>query len=715
MSNLELSLLFLFAAVIGVVAFRVLHLPPMLGYLVVGAAIGPNALHLAPDLESTRDLAEFGVVFLMFSIGLEFSLPKLYAMKRIVFGFGFAQVASTILLAVVGGWALTRWMPRPFGTPGGAALLALGGALAMSSTAIVVKMLTERIELESEHGRRIVGVLLFQDLAVIPLLIVVPALAAPDGELVRTLVVALVKAAVVLALLLYFGQKLMRQWFTVVARRRSQELFMLNLLLVTLGLAWITELAGLSLALGAFVAGMLISETEYRHRVEEDIKPFRDVLLGLFFITIGMLLNVGVVASHLGWVLVLFVGPLTLKLLLITGLARLFGASPGVAIRTGLGLAQAGEFGFVLLNLAGELRLLDPLLLQIVLAAMLLSMLTAPFLIQYSDRIAMRIASSEWMLQSLALTQIASRAMATRGHVIVCGFGRSGQNLVRLLDQESIAYVALDLDPDRVRDAQAGGDAVVYGDATRRESLTAAGIQRAAALVVTYAETQRGREDAAPRARARAAPAGHRPHARRRRPRPVARGRRDRGRAGDRRRQPDARVARARAARRAGRARRGAHLGRARLAIPDAVGLLPRRRRSRRRPDRPVARPPAFGDGPRSEPGGRPLARRDRHGPTRRRRDRDPATRHPRRRPRARRAPDGRRRRRAARLGRGARARGGAPVRHDARALTRARNRSTADSRASRPREHDRYTPGAARHSARPLRGHSSRSSPSSR
>ncbi len=489
MSTLELSLLFLFAAVCGVVVFRLIHLPPMLGYLVVGIVIGPHALGLASDLESTRHLAEFGVVFLMFSIGLEFSLAKLHAMKRIVFGLGLAQVAITIVVTVVGGYGVTRLLPGLFGQPSGAALLALGGALAMSSTAIVVKLLTERIELETEHGRRIVGVLLFQDLAVVPLLIIVPALAAPGGELMHTLTLAFVKAAGVLALLLYFGQKLMRSWFTIVARRRSQELFMLNLLLVTLGLAWITELAGLSLALGAFVAGMLIAETEYRHRVEEDIKPFRDVLLGLFFITIGMLLNVQVVISHIGLVLLLLLVPIALKLLLITGLAKLFGASPGVAIRTGLGLAQAGEFGFVLLNLAGELQLLDPLLMQIVLAAMLLSMLAAPFMVQYSERIALRVSSSEWMLQSLALTQIASRTMATRGHVIVCGFGRSGQGLARLLDQESIAYVALDLDPDRVRDAQLAGDSVVYGDATRRESLSAAGIQRAAALVVTYAET----------------------------------------------------------------------------------------------------------------------------------------------------------------------------------------------------------------------------------
>ena len=489
MATLELSLLFLLAAVIGVVAFRLLHLPPMLGYLAVGIVIGPYALALAPDLERTRYLAEFGVVFLMFSIGLEFSLGKLFAMKRIVFGLGLSQVALTIALAMAGGYAVTRLFPHAFGTPSITALLALGGALSMSSTAIVVKMLTERMELDAEHGRQIVGVLLFQDVAVIPLLILVPALAAPGSDLAMTLVFAFAKAAAVLSLLLYFGQKLMRGWFTIVARHRSQELFMLNLLLVTLGLAWITEKAGLSLALGAFVAGMLISETEYRHRVEDDIKPFRDVLLGLFFITIGMLLNVDVVVAHFGWVLLFFVVPVALKLVLITLLAKVFGATPGVAVRTGLGLAQAGEFGFVLLNLAGDLHLLDPLLLQAVLAAMLLSMLTAPFMIQYSDRIALRVSSTEWLRQSLALTQIASKTMATRGHVIVCGYGRSGQNLARMLEQESIAYVALDLDPDRVREAATAGDSVVYGDATRRESLMAAGIQRAAALVVTYAQT----------------------------------------------------------------------------------------------------------------------------------------------------------------------------------------------------------------------------------
>ncbi|HEU4622967.1 MAG TPA: NAD-binding protein, partial [Burkholderiaceae bacterium] len=257
----------------------------------------------------------------------------------------------------------------------------------------------------------------------------------------------------------------------------------------TLGLAWITEYFGLSLALGAFVAGMLIAETEYRHQVEQDIKPFQDVLLGLFFITIGMLLNPRIVVENLWLVLVLLVVPVLLKFGLIAGLARVFGSTPGVAIRVGLALCTAGEFGFVLLEQAGGLAIVDPVLLQAVLGSMLLSMLAAPFLIQHSDRIALRLASSEWMLASLNLTKIAAKSIATEHHVIICGYGRSGQNLARILDSEARGYVALDLDPDRVREAAAAGDSVVFGDAARRESLVAAGLARAQALVVTYADT----------------------------------------------------------------------------------------------------------------------------------------------------------------------------------------------------------------------------------
>ena len=487
-SSLELTLLLLGSAVLGVVAFRMLHLPPMLGYLAVGIVIGPHALGLAAESHATTTLAEFGVVFLMFSIGLEFSLPKFMAMRRIVFGLGMAQVVLTIAATMVFGWLIASQLPKYIHLSWQASF-ALGGALAMSSTAIVSKMLTERLELESEHGRKIIGILLFQDLAVVPLLILIPSLAKNPDDLLATLAWASGKAVIVLLLLLFIGQKLVRGWFTIVVQRRSQELFMLNLLLITLGAAWITERAGLSLALGAFVAGMLISETEFKHQVEEDIKPFRDVLLGLFFITVGMLLNISVVIDNWWLVLILLCGPVLLKFALIALLAKLFGSSDGVSIRTGLALAQAGEFGFVLLNLAGGVELMDPFVIQVVLASMVLSMLVAPFIIAKSDQIVMKVSSNEWMMQSLALTRIATRSMSAQKHVIIAGFGRSGQSLATLLGEEKIEYHALDLDPERVQEAQVAGANVSYGDAARRESLIAAGIYRASAVVITYAST----------------------------------------------------------------------------------------------------------------------------------------------------------------------------------------------------------------------------------
>lgn len=488
MTALDTTLLLLGAAVLGVVAFRMMQLPPMLGYLVVGILIGPHALGLAQSSGATHELGEVGVVFLMFSIGLEFSLPKLMSMRRTVFGLGLAQVMVTIVASILLGWLAGMWLPELFHVSWQAGF-AMGGALAMSSTAIVSKMLSEKLELESPHGREIISVLLFQDLAFVPLLIIVPALASPSGDLIETLSWAGFKAMLVLFLLLFVGHKLLGVWFRIVVKRRSQELFMLNLLLITLGAAWLTQRAGLSMALGAFVAGMLISETEYRHQVEEDIKPFRDVLLGLFFVTIGMLLNVHLVIEHIWLVLGLLVFPLTLKFLLIAALSRLFGSSTSVALRTGLGLAQAGEFGFVLLNQVGGLQLVDPLLLQLILASMVVSMLASPFILAKSDWIVMKLSANEWMMQSLALTQIAARTMTTKKHVLIAGFGRSGQSLARLLAEEGIDYYALDLDPDRIAEAQNAGANVSYGDASRREALLAAGIKRAAALVITYINT----------------------------------------------------------------------------------------------------------------------------------------------------------------------------------------------------------------------------------
>jgi CPA2 family monovalent cation:H+ antiporter-2 len=384
-SPLEMTLLLLLCSVAGVVVFRFLNLPPMLGYLAVGIVVGPNALRIVPDSQGAQHLAEFGVVFLMFSIGLEFSLSKLRGMRRIVFGLGACQVAGTIAFALLFGWIASFWMKMSW-----QASFALGGALSMSSTAIVSKLLAERLELEAEHGRNIFGVLLFQDLVVVPLLIIIAAFGnGQSSQLAMWLGIAAVKIVVALTVLLFIGQKFMTRWFDLVARRRSQELFMLNLLLVTLGSAFITDQFGLSLALGAFIAGMLIAETPYRHQVEEDIKPFRDVLLGLFFVTTGMLLNPRVIWEHPLLVLAFLIVPILLKAVMITGLARLFGARPGVAMRTGLYLAQAGEFGFVLLNLILDSHLVEPVLLQAILSAMLLSMLAAPFIIQNADRIVL--------------------------------------------------------------------------------------------------------------------------------------------------------------------------------------------------------------------------------------------------------------------------------------------------------------------------------------
>jgi CPA2 family monovalent cation:H+ antiporter-2 len=477
---LETVLLMLASAVAVVVVCRMLRLPALIGYLVVGLLIGPHALGWVPDTAETHYLGEFGVVFLMFSIGLEFSLPKLLTMRRVVFGLGAAQVAASTLVVVAVAAALgLGWRSG----------LALGGALAMSSTAILAKMLADRLELGTQHGRTIIGVLLFQDLAVVPLLILIPALGSSAEQLAVSLGAAALKAAVLLAVILFIGQRVLRPWFHVVASRRSPELFMLNVLLFTLGLAWLTRQLDLSLALGAFLAGMLISETEYRHQVELDIRPFQDVLLGLFFVTIGMQLDLAAVARSWYWVALVVAVVVVAKSALIAGLARVFGADPGTAIRSALALGIAGEFGLVLVSEAGRGSLLTPGVQQVALAALIVSMLVGPFIIERSERLARGLSGADWLYRAVALQNIASQTLGAEGHVILCGYGRTGQNLARFLEQEGIRTIALDLDPRRVKEAAAAGESVVFGDAARKEVLTAAGLMRAKGAVVTYADT----------------------------------------------------------------------------------------------------------------------------------------------------------------------------------------------------------------------------------
>ncbi|MGQ0442750.1 MAG: cation:proton antiporter domain-containing protein [Methylophilaceae bacterium] len=477
--SLTSVLLLLTSSVFAVALFRVLHLPAMLAYFMVGILFGPYALDLLPSIESGRHLAEFGIVFLMFIIGLEFSLPKLYAMRKTLFGLGGAQVSITLATTMLVAWLAGLSLPTAF---------IVGSALTMSSTAIVSKILMERVDLSSRHGRLSIGILLFQDLAVIPILVLIPALGSQSADLSATLGLSLIKTAVLLFILFNFGKATFNYWFSVVARQRSRELFVMNVLMVTLLLAFATKMAGLSYALGSFIAGMLISETRYRYQVESDIASFRDILLGLFFISVGMLLDFNYLIQHISLVLLLLVAFVLFKAMVTAVLIRAFGFESGVGIRSGIILAQAGEFSFVILALGLEQHLIGGGELQLVLAASLLSMVIAPFIIQYNGRIARKLVKSYMLNSSQKVDAIDHVGKDLRDHVIICGYGRSGQYLGRFLKEERIPFIALDIDPTRVHEASAAGEHVMYGDAGRRVVLEAAGVSRAKALIVSYSD-----------------------------------------------------------------------------------------------------------------------------------------------------------------------------------------------------------------------------------
>jgi CPA2 family monovalent cation:H+ antiporter-2 len=441
--------------------------------------VGPYGLGWITNSADTRLLAEFGVVFLLFTVGLEFSFPQLIAMKKVVLGLGSAQVILTTAVA-----GLTAWL---YGMSAAGALVT-GGVLAMSSTAIVIKQLTEQLELGSRHGTLSVGILLFQDVAVIPFLILIPALSgASDAAVVQEVILTLAKGVLVVVAMIAVGHWLLRPLFHEIALSRSSELFTLTALLFTLAAAWLTHYSGLSLALGAFLAGMMLGETEFRHQVEANIRPFRDVLLGLFFVTIGMLLDVQGLPHVLYWSMVLVAALIFFKTFSIMGLCLLMGFDKGVAMRTGVVLAQGGEFGFALLSLALSAQIVDSDAAQIILAALIISMAFAPLLIRINGAIVKRLFSDNYLRQREQLVHdVEIHAKHLADHTIICGYGRIGQNVARFLDHENIPYLALDLDPVRVRDARAAGERVYFGDATHREMLEAAGLYRAKALVVSF-------------------------------------------------------------------------------------------------------------------------------------------------------------------------------------------------------------------------------------
>ena len=414
----EIIMLLAFS-VVTVALFRRIHLPPILAYLLVGIAIGPYGFGLIQSTDSTHFIAEFGVVFLLFTIGLEFSFAKMVAMRRTVFGLGLAQMLLSTLL-----FASIAWLM-------GQSLLSsaiIGGILALSSTAIVIKQLAEQLELHSRHGRTSIGILLFQDLAVIPLLVVIPVLAGQsDDSITIALGWALLKAIGIFLLLLAIGHWLLRPLFAEVARARSAELFTLTVLLISLAAAWATDAAGLSLALGGFLAGMMLGETEYRHQVETDIRPFQDVLLGFFFITIGMLVDLPVIAEIWYWIIALTLLFVLLKGLLITFLARFNGAKGGVALRCGVTLAQGGEFGFALIALALGTQIIEHQAGQVLLLVILCSMVLAPFFIRYNGYLAKHLYRVSYNRNRHQLIEeIQHDARHLSDHVVICGYGRVG-------------------------------------------------------------------------------------------------------------------------------------------------------------------------------------------------------------------------------------------------------------------------------------------------
>ncbi len=477
--SIQLIILLLVSSVLMVALFRYLRLPPMIAYFVVGLILGPFALGILPDSESSRHFVEFGIVFLMFTIGLEFSLPKLNSMRHILFGLGGSQVIITLATTMVFSTFLGLDL---------AAAFIIGSALTMSSTAIVSKILMERIDLNSRHGQLSIGILLFQDIAVILILILIPVFNSQVIDLYSLLWISLFKIIVLLFILFRVGQPVMNFWFGIVAKQKSRELFVLNVLMITLIFAYVTKLTGLSYALGAFLAGMLISETRYRYQVESDIASFRDILLGLFFISIGMMLNIEVFIKYYLVIFLLFFGYTIFKMTLITYLAKLFKYELGVGIRSGVILGQAGEFSLVILALGQEQNLISGDILQIILSVCLLSMLFASFIIPFNGRIA-RYLSKDYLRNSEKLVnKIEASSENFSEHVIICGYGRSGQYLGRFLKEENISFIAIDMDLNRVNDAANAGEKVMYGDASRRVVLRAAGIERARALVVAYAD-----------------------------------------------------------------------------------------------------------------------------------------------------------------------------------------------------------------------------------
>ena len=474
-------LLLLAGSVFVVSVARRLGLPTTMGYLVVGLAFGPHALRIVSDSDTTRLLAELGVVFLLFTLGLEFSFPRMIAMRREVLGLGTAQVVvTTAVFAVIGKLTGLSWLTA----------IVIGGALSMSSTAIILQQLTENAELNRTHGRLAFSMLLFQDLAFVPFLALASALASTGGHFqLRQVALAVVGGVLAIGVVLAAGRWLLRPLFHEIAHSRLRELFTLTVLLVVLASGWVSQFAGLSLALGAFLSGMMLAETEYRHQIEAVIRPFRDILLGIFFISVGMLLDVRTLFNGIGTVSAMLLGLILIKAMVATLVSRPFTSTRFKAVRTGVVVSIGGEFGVALTTILLPTGLLPERIGEPLLVALVLSMVLSPAILNNNKRIA-RLLLHERGPPGTAIEreEAATLDIAARDHVILCGFGRVGQNVARVLESQGFEYIALDLDPARIRAARQGGDPVMYGDSADEEMLATAGLQNASAVIISFSD-----------------------------------------------------------------------------------------------------------------------------------------------------------------------------------------------------------------------------------
>lgn len=474
-------LLLLGTAVAVVFLFQRLRIPTSLGYLLVGLILGPHTVGPTLHTEPIQALAEFGIVFLLFTVGLNYSLPQIHALRNTVLSVGTAQVAlTTAVVALLAYFIL--------GLPAAAAFV-IGAVFAQSSTTVISNQLLAQGEENSRHGRLGTAMSVFQDVTAVPLLILIPAFGVAAGftAIAGDIGIALAKAVLAFVAVLYGGRWLLRPLFHYVAGQRSPELFTLTVLLVSLAAGWGTSLLGLSMAFGAFLAGMMLGETEFRHQVEATVRPFRDVLLGLFFVGVGMLIDPMVLPGIWHWVLLGTVVLLASKILLVVQIVRWSGIDPLTAWRTALVLAVGGEFGFALLSISLGDGAIDAYSGQIVLYSVLLSIVVAPFLIRYNQQIAaMIVPATPRESQEGVPGASADNVGSLEGHVIICGYGRMGQSVGNFLEEEKLPFVALDLDSERVRQAHLAGEPVFYGDAGDGSVLDAVGIARARLVVISH-------------------------------------------------------------------------------------------------------------------------------------------------------------------------------------------------------------------------------------